>query len=107
MCIVSPTTTIQGDLHIDGTLIVDGNVRITGNIEVLGWAKVHKDIDSLQDLRAAGSITAIGTYGSGTDGIISNKNILVTSGKDVIASGVSLVNHTHTGDSGGNTGIPN
>jgi len=105
MCIVSPTTTIQGDLHIDGTLKVDGDVRITGNLEVLGWAKVHKDIDSLQDLRAAGSITAIGSYGSGADGIIANKNIKTT--EDVIANGVSLVDHTHPGDSGGNTGLPN
>lgn len=105
MAIVSPTTTIQGDLHIDGTLIVDGNVRITGNIEVLGWAKVHKDIDSFQDLRAAGSITAIGSYGSGADGIIANRNIRTT--EDVIASGVSLVDHTHPGDSGGTTDKPN
>ncbi len=105
MCIVSPTTTIEGDLNIDGTLTVDGNVKITGNLEVLGRAKVHKDIETLRDLRAAGSITAIGSYGSGADGIIANKNIKTT--KDVIANGVSLEDHTHPGDSGGNTGSPN
>lgn len=106
MGIQSPITTIIGDFHVHGDVQVHGNIFCTGNIEVLGWAKVHKDIDTLQDLRAAGSITAIGSYGSGGDGIIANKNIRTT--EDVIAGTISLQGHEHPGDGSGagNTGTP-
>jgi len=55
----------------------------TGNLHVMG------------DLVVDGNITVKGSTG-----------ITVPNG-DVVASGVSLVNHTHTGDSGGTTSPPN
>ena len=40
-------------------------------------------------------------------GVTVNAPTVTVPSGDVIASGVSLVNHTHPGDSGGNTGPPN
>ena len=72
--------TIIGDLH------VDGNVTVTGNITCLGTI-------------AAGNYT-------GLAGGAMTASVSIETTADVVASGISLSTHTHTGDSGGTTGGP-
>jgi hypothetical protein len=70
---------IEPGLSVIGDQIIAGDLVISGNLRVLG------------------NIICEGT-------IYAKENI--TSDADVIASGISLVNHVHTGDSGGTTSPP-
>ncbi|PZQ93741.1 MAG: phage baseplate assembly protein V [Acinetobacter johnsonii] len=69
--------TVNGDTTINGNLQVNGSTAMTGNNTVGGSQLVQ------------GSSHSSGTFSS--DG-------------DVTASGISLIGHTHPGDSGGTTG---
>lgn len=71
--------TVNGDTTINGNLQVNGSTAMTGNNTVGGGQLVQ------------GSSHSSGTFSS--DG-------------DVTASGISLTDHTHPGDSGGTTGGP-
>ena len=71
--------TVNGDTTINGNLQVNGSTAMTGNNTVGGSQLVQ------------GSSHSSGTFSS--DG-------------DVTASGISLTDHTHPGDSGGTTGGP-
>ncbi len=59
----------------------------------------------------AGTETGSVYFAIGNDGITIKGNITITGSvevsTDVTAAGVSLMNHTHTGDSGGTTSSPN
>jgi len=78
--------TQTGDQTIIGDLHVDGNVTVTGNITCLGTI-------------AAGNYT-------GLAGGAMTASVSIETTADVVASGISLSTHTHTGDSGGTTGGP-
>lgn len=72
--------TLTGDFTINGNTIKNGNLTITGNITIAGGG--------------SGTVNASGCT-------------INLSGGDVVADGISLKNHTHTGDSGGTTSPPN
>ena len=78
--------TQTGDQTIIGNLHVDGNVTVTGNITCQGTI-------------AAGNYT-------GLAGGAMTASVSIETTADVVASGISLNSHTHTGDSGGTTGGP-
>lgn len=85
----TPHTEITGGtLNVDcGENQIDGNVTIVGNVNITGNLTVQGAIECTSTIHAAGNIT---------------------SDADVIASGISLVNHVHGGvDSGGSkTAVP-
>lgn len=72
--------TLTGDFTINGNTLKNGNLTITGNITITGGG--------------SGTVNASGCT-------------INLSGGDVVADGISLKNHTHTGDSGGTTSPPN
>ena len=72
--------TIIGDLHVDGNVTVTGNVTCQGTIAAGNYTGL-----------AGGAMTA---------------SVSIETTADVVASGISLSTHTHTGDSGGTTGGP-
>ena len=65
-------------LIADGGITIIGDVTINGNVEIAGAVTASESV-STADVRAE---------------------------NDVLASGVSLVQHIHSGDSGGKTGTP-
>ncbi|WP_249961506.1 phage baseplate assembly protein V [Histophilus somni] len=67
-------------VHCTQDMSIDGNVTIQGSVSAKGSAEVQGSIN------VQGSVNAQG---------------------DVTAGGVSLQTHTHAGDSGGTTGVPN
>lgn len=67
-------------VHCTQNMSIDGNVTIQGSVSAKGSAEVQGSIN------VQGSVNAQG---------------------DVTAGGVSLQTHTHAGDSGGTTGVPN
>ncbi|MBS5291672.1 MAG: hypothetical protein KHY22_04020 [Sutterella wadsworthensis] len=79
----TPKTTITGDTYIDKTLNVTGRITGAGGITVSG-----------------------GSGGSSVRGNFKLEGSMSATG-DVVAGGKSLMKHTHKGDSGGNTGVPN
>jgi len=58
------------------------------------------------DLLVNGSVTWSGTA-QGKSGPASFSGGLTNTGGDIVSDGISLENHTHTGDSGGTTSSPN
>ncbi|HDR1048076.1 TPA: phage baseplate assembly protein V [Pasteurella multocida] len=76
----TPKVICTQDLEVGGNVLIKGNAQINGGVSANG------------NMQSKGSIKA-------------QQNI--ESEADVIASGVSLTGHTHTGDSGGTTGTPN
>jgi hypothetical protein len=81
--IISPTTHIDSKVTISKDTVIEGNLIVKGSIVALG------------NIFCAGTITSSGTITSDSG--------------DVIATGVSLINHTHGGvEAGpGDTGPPN
>ena len=81
--IVSPTTHIDSKVTISKDTVIEGNLVVKGSIVALG------------NIFCAGTITSSGTITSDSG--------------DVIATGISLINHTHGGIQGGpgNTAPPN
>lgn len=76
----TPKVICTQDLEVGGNVLIKGNAKINGGVSANG------------NMKSKGSITA-------------QQNI--ESKADVVASGISLTNHTHAGDSGGTTGTPN
>lgn len=78
----SPQTTVTGAAIVNGLLTAAGGLTVTGAPAGGGApAQISGDMEQ-------------------TGGVF-------TSDTDVTAAGISLVSHTHPGDSGGNTGPPN
>lgn len=76
------------DLNRDGTAYIKCSgttITILGNITLNGNLTVNGDVTVKGDITADGTITA---------------------SVDVVSGGISLKNHTHTGDSGGSTSPP-
>lgn len=81
----TPKVICTQDLEVGGNVLIKGNAQINGGVSANG------------NMQSKGSILA-------ERQITAKQNIESTA--DVIASGISLKDHTHTGDSGGRTGTP-
>lgn len=77
----------EGNREQTGDYVLNGNLTVNGNITVTGQG-------------GGGTVNM-----SGIDFTLNNGDITVTSG-DVVSDSVSLKTHIHTGDSGGNTSVP-
>lgn len=92
-------TTIEpgqtGSLHVGGVW----EIKKTGTAAITMGQTVYFDGTGITDAKDDGATT------NPTGVTIDTPTVTVTG--DVIASGVSLVHHTHPGDSGGTTGQPN
>lgn len=77
-------------IQTSGTVTIDApNVIITGNATVQGTLTYQG-----------------GMVGSGGSGASAQINGAIHATGDITSGGISLPNHTHTGDSGGNTSLP-
>lgn len=94
-----------GDVYEEGDHEHIGNVTQTGNYVMTGDFTINGHTIKNGNLIVNGNITISGGAGGGTVNA-TNCTINLTNG-DVIADGISLKNHTHTGDSGGTTTTPN
>lgn len=94
-----------GDAHQTGNYLHDGNREQNGNYVLTGDFTINGNTIKNGNLTVNGSITINGGSGGGTVNA-SNCTVNLTGG-DVVADGISLKNHTHTGDSGGTTSAPN
>ena len=79
-------STQTGDRTHNGELLQNGNEKKNGNLVINGNLTINNS--------------------SGGSAQLNNTVLTITNG-DVIADGISLKNHTHTGDSGGTTSPPN
>lgn len=97
--------TMLGDAYQEGNYEHKGNRTQTGNYTLTGDFTINGQTVKNGNLTVNGSITIAGGSGGGTVNA-SNCTVNLTGG-DVVADGISLKNHTHTGDSGGTTSSPN
>jgi hypothetical protein len=93
-------TNQDGDYTHQGNRIQTGNYTITGNYTQVG------DMQILGDVLVDGNIVCTGTISAGNFTGLGGGTMTSTS--DIVAQGVSLVNHIHGGvqTGGGNTGVP-
>ncbi len=96
--------TMLGDTYQEGNYEHKGNRDQTGDYTLTGNFTINGNTVKNGNLTINGNITISG--GSGGTINASNSTINLTGG-DVVADGISLKNHTHTGDSGGTTSPPN
>lgn len=82
---------------VSGGLEVNGDTQINGNIEVSKTAKIGGTLRSEGDATFAETIIRGKLYAADTIDSLAG---------DVKAGNISLKNHTHPGDSGGETGKP-
>lgn len=85
------------------TLPAGGQAEITapGGLHIIAAGGVR--IDAASGVHIVGTITHEGDYAqTGSQTVTGN----VTVSGDVVAGGISLISHTHPGDSGGTTGAP-
>ncbi len=87
-----------------------GDVNITGNVKIDGLLTVTKNTNIQQNLTVGGGITFGGGAARSSAVLRGTGNIdlkgSITSTGDQKAGGISQINHTHTGDNGGNTSQP-
>ena len=89
LTIQAPSTTVTTQQTHNGDVAINGNVAISGNL-------------SVSQMTTTGGLVSQGSAGGGT----TITGSITVSGGDVVADGISLKGHTHTGDSGGTTGAP-
>lgn len=84
------------DIQTQGTVTVNApDTIITGNTTVMGLLTYQGGMSGSGGAGAAAVI----------DGAIQATGV-ISSDSDVTANGISLIGHTHTGDSGGDTSVP-
>jgi hypothetical protein len=95
-----------GDTNQDGNYTHQGNRIQTGNYTITGNYTQTGDMQILGDVLVDGNIVCTGTISAGNFTGLGGGTMTSTS--DIVAQGVSLVNHIHGGvqTGGGNTGVP-
>jgi hypothetical protein len=96
--------TMLGDTYQEGNYVHQGDREQTGDYVLTGDFTINGNTIKNGDLTITGNITIVG---GGSSTVNASGCTINLTGGDVVADGISLKNHTHTGDSGGTTSPPN
>lgn len=91
---IPTVTTMEGDVIQNGDYVHNGNRVQTGNFTQTG------DFTITGNIQVNGNITCTGTISAGNFSGLGGGDMISTS--DIVSSGISLQNHTHTEQGDGN-----